>query len=120
MGIPVSLLMLRHEHLATDRPGLAWVIAGRAAPPTPSRADDARNLGGDVLLRTLLSIVTLGIARQIRIADVLIACALIPIIIVASLLGRRAHDILDRGWMRPAVLVFAAVSALVVIATAIW
>ena len=189
LGVPVSFVMLRHEHHATDRPGLAWIIAGRipgtvlgtwvvaaftpdalkgfigvcvlfvvalsvVAPPirlTPSTqvasgvasgvTGTAAGIGGPPVallyqhhpgptmratlaatffFGTLLSILMLGIAREIRFADVLIACVLIPIIIVGSLLGRRAHDILDRGWMRPAVLVFAAISAVVVIATAIW
>ena len=34
---------------------------------------------------------------------------------VGSVLGRRMHGALDRGWLRPAVLVFAASSAVVVI-----
>jgi uncharacterized membrane protein YfcA len=77
-------------------------------------------LAASFFFGTLLSITSLGIAREVRLADFAIACALIPIIIVGSLLGRRAHDLLDRRWLRPAVLAFAAISAVVVIATAIW
>jgi uncharacterized membrane protein YfcA len=189
LGIPISLAMLRHEHHALDRTGLAWIIVGRVpgtilgawivatftddnlkafigasvvfavlvsvvAPPlrlTPATqiasgvasgtTGTAAGIGGPPVallyqhhpgptvratlaatffFGTLLSMVTLTVAREVRTADVVIALALVPIIVAGSLLGRRAHDILDRRWLRPAVLAFAAISGCVVIATALW
>jgi uncharacterized membrane protein YfcA len=189
LGIPISLAMLRHEHHALDRTGLAWIIVGRVpgtilgawivatftddnlkafigasvvfavlvsvvAPPlrlTPTTqiasgiasgtTGTAAGIGGPPVallyqhhpgptvratlaatffFGTLLSMVTLTVAREVRAADVVIALALVPIIVAGSLVGRRAHDILDRRWLRPAVLVFAAISGCVVIATALW
>jgi uncharacterized protein len=189
LGVPLSLVMMRHERHAIDRPGLAWIIVGRIpgtllgtwvvatvtpdglkafigisvlfavaisvfVPPlrlTPTTqvvggiasgtTGTAAGIGGPPLallyqhhpgptmratlsaaffFGTLLSLTSLGLAREVRLADLAIACALIPIIIVGSLLGRGAHDTLDRRWLRPAVLTFAAISAVVVIATVVF
>jgi hypothetical protein len=68
---------------------------------------------------TLLSIAILSVARQVSWAQVLLAVGLAPLVVIGSYLGRRFHDRLDRGWLRPAVLVFASVSALVVVIDAI-
>jgi uncharacterized membrane protein YfcA len=76
-------------------------------------------LAASFFFGTLLSITTLSIARQVIWDQVLLALGLAPLVVAGSYVGRRAHDILDRGWMRPAVLVFAATSAFVVIVDAI-
>jgi uncharacterized membrane protein YfcA len=189
LGFPISIAMLRHEHHALDRTGLAWIITGRVpgsilgawvvatvtvavlqgligafvlvfvgislfTPPVPARAETqlaagavsgvtgtAAGIGGPPIallyqhhagpamrstlaaaffFGTLLSIVTLSIARQVGWDQVWLGLGLAPLVVAGSHAGRRFHDLLDRGWMRPAVLVFATISALVVIADALF
>jgi uncharacterized membrane protein YfcA len=67
---------------------------------------------------TLLSISTLAIAGQVTGAQVLLGLGLAPLVLVGSSAGRHLHAFLDRGWLRPAVLTFAAISAVVVIVDA--
>jgi uncharacterized membrane protein YfcA len=50
--------------------------------------------------------------------QVALGLGLSPLVLVGAYVGRRSHRVLDQGWLRPAVLAFAAVSALVVIADA--
>ena len=187
LGIPISIAMLRHEHRALDRTGLAWIIGGRVpgtvvgawivatvavatlqllvggfvlvfvvasvlAPAVPVRpgtqaaagvasgvSGTAAGIGGPPIallyqrhtgpamrstlaasffFGTFLSLVTLAIARQVGWAQVALALGLAPLVVAGSYAGRRFHGFLDRGWMRPAVLTFAAMSAAVVIVDA--
>ena len=76
-------------------------------------------LAASFFFATLLSVVTLGIAGQITLADCVLAVALIPAVIAGTWVGRQAHDILDRRWLRPAVLVFATIAAVVVLLDAL-
>lgn len=64
---------------------------------------------------TLVSMVALGIAGAVGSGQVLLGLLLAPIAVIGSHLGRRSHAFLARGWLRPAVLTFAALSAAVVI-----
>jgi uncharacterized membrane protein YfcA len=76
-------------------------------------------LSASFLFGIMLSIAVLTIAGEVHGADFVLALVLTPVVVVGMLIGRRAHGLLDRGWMRPAVLTFAAVSALVVLADAL-
>jgi uncharacterized membrane protein YfcA len=60
---------------------------------------------------TMLSLVTLGIARQVGVEQLLFGVGLAPVVVAGSIAGRRLHGLLDQGWLRPAVLVFAAITA---------
>ena len=64
-------------------------------------------LAASFFFGTLLSITTLAIARQVSWDQVALGIGLAPLVVAGSYAGRRFHDLLDRGWMRPAVLVFA-------------
>jgi uncharacterized membrane protein YfcA len=75
-------------------------------------------LSASFLFGTLMSTAILAIAGEVHAADFGLALALTPIVFVGMLLGRRMHNRLDAGWLRPAVLSFAAISALVVLADA--
>ena len=75
-------------------------------------------LSASFLFGTMMSTVILAIAGEVHAADFGLALLLTPIVFVGMLIGRQAHDLLDRGWMRPAVLSFAAIAALVVLADA--
>ena len=184
LGLPISVAMLRLEHAEVDRPGLAWLMAGRvpgiaigvwvvasvstaalqvavgvfvllfvvssvAVPPNPVRRSTqvvagavsgvtgtSTGIGGPPIallyqhhrgpviratlaatffFGTVLSLVALGIGGQIEGRQVLVGLGLVPFVAIGAVAGRRLHAVLDRGWMRPAVLTFAVVSAIVVL-----
>jgi uncharacterized membrane protein YfcA len=76
-------------------------------------------LGAAFLFGTVLSVVTLSIAGETTASDIGLAAGLTPIVVLGSLVGRRLASFVDREWLRPAVLSFAALSAIVVIVDAI-
>lgn len=69
-------------------------------------------LAASFLFGTLLSLTTLGAAHQVRADQVLLGLGLAPVVVAGSVAGRRLHGFLDSGWLRPAVLLFAALTAL--------
>jgi uncharacterized protein len=184
LGVPISISMVRHERAAVDRPGIAWLAAGRlpgsaagawivavvsiqvlqrlvgllvlafvvasaVAPAIPVRRSTqaaagavsgltgtAAGIGGppvallyqhhpgpamrstlaaSFFIGTIVSLGALGIAGAIRAPQVVLGLGLAPLVLLGARLGRRSHALLDRGWLRTAVLVFSAVSALVVL-----
>lgn len=94
-GPPVALLYQRH-------------------PGPTMRA----TLAATFLFGTILSIATLAVAGEVHGYDVGLALGLAPLTVAGSYLGRHLARMLDRGWLRPAVLAFATVSAVVVILNA--
>jgi len=188
LGLPMSVAMLRHEHAAVDRPGTAWILAGRVpgtvagtwvvaglstdalrgvvgmvvlllvlasltTPPLPVQPSTqvvagmvsgltgtAAGIGGPPLallyqrhpgptmratlaaafcVGTVLSLVALGVAGTLTRTQLGVGLLLAPLVVVGSLLGRRAHAVLDRGWLRPGVLAFSTVSAAAVVVDAL-
>ena len=61
---------------------------------------------------TSLSLVTLGIAGQVHLDQVLLGLGLMPVALAGSVLGRRLHRFLERGWLRPGVLILSGITAL--------
>ncbi|HEY9555191.1 MAG TPA: sulfite exporter TauE/SafE family protein, partial [Acidimicrobiales bacterium] len=187
LGLSISIGMLRHEHHALDRVGLAWILAGRvpgsvvgawvvavasttvlealagavvlamvlasvAMPVLPVRPSTqlvagvvsgvtgtAAGIGGPplallyqhrpgstirstlaaaFLVGTALSLATLAVAGEVGASQVLLGLGLAPLVVVGSVTGRRFHDWLDQGWLRPGVLVFAAAAAVTVLINA--
>jgi len=188
LGFPIAGMMMRHEHHAIDRSGVAWVLLGRIpgtllgvwivstlatdslavligfallgavafsvwAPPLRVHARSqllagavsgttgtAAGIGGPPLallyqhhpgptmrstlaasffFGTMLSTLTLVVAGEVTRGDVVLAALMTPFVLAGSVYGRRVAIYLDRGWLRPAVLCFAGVSAVVVIVDAI-
>jgi uncharacterized membrane protein YfcA len=76
-------------------------------------------LAASFLFGTLLSLVTLGLARQVGVDQVLLGVGLAPVVVAGSVAGRRLHGFLDRGWLRPAVLLFAAITAVTALVDAL-
>jgi uncharacterized membrane protein YfcA len=76
-------------------------------------------LAASFLFGTLLSVITLTIAHQMHLADLFLALGLTPLVFIGSRVGRQITRYVDRGLLRPAVLIFAAVSAVVVIVDAL-
>jgi uncharacterized protein len=72
-------------------------------------------LSASFLIGTILSLGTLAASGSVRTGQLALGAGLTPLVLAGVVLGRRAHRVLDQGWMRPAVLVFAAVSAVAVV-----
>lgn len=75
-------------------------------------------LAASFMFGTAMSLVVLAIAGEISLTQVLLGAGLAPVVVAGSVLGRRLHPFLDRGWLRRAVLLFAAVAALTAIGRA--
>lgn len=76
-------------------------------------------LAASFMFGTLLSLATLGVARQVGADQVLLGAGLAPVVVAGSVAGRRLHGLLDRGWLRPAVLLFAGITALTALVRAV-
>jgi uncharacterized membrane protein YfcA len=76
-------------------------------------------MAASFLFGTFLSIASLSVAGKVTLADCVLAAALAPLVIGGWWLGRHSHEFLDRQWLRPAVLTFAAISAVVVLVDAV-
>ena len=74
----------------------------------------------DEPVRGAAAITFLAVASEVRVADVGIAAGLLPLIVVGSIVARQFHAVLDRAWLRPAVLTFATIAAGVVIVDGLW
>ena len=78
---------------------------------TPERTVRS-TLAASFMFGTLLSLATLGVAQQVGVDQVLLGVGLAPVVVAGSVAGRRLHGFLDRGSLRPAVLLFAGMTAL--------
>ncbi len=76
-------------------------------------------LAASFLFGTMLSTAVLAVTGEMPLHSVALAAVLTPVVIAGSWVGRRLAPQLDRGWLRPAVLGFAALSALVVLVDAL-
>ncbi len=72
-------------------------------------------LAAAFLFGTLISLVTLLIAGQVKVDQVLLGVGLTPVVLFGSIAGRRLHRFLESGWLRPAVLVLAGITAITAI-----
>jgi uncharacterized membrane protein YfcA len=72
-------------------------------------------LGASFFFGTLFSLSALSIAGQVEVDHLALAAALVPAVLLGFLASRALRRVLDRGWLRPAVLLFAAVSGAVAI-----
>jgi uncharacterized membrane protein YfcA len=68
-------------------------------------------LAAAFLFGTILSFFTLAVVGEVRIDQLLLGIDLAPLALVGGVAGRRFHDQLDRGWLRPTILVFVTVTA---------
>jgi uncharacterized protein len=116
--IPVNGVMATTAGFASGAMGTATAIGG------PPLALLYQHHEGPVLRATLavsfaigtvLSLVGLAIAGTIEPWHVLLALALVPGLLTGLALSRLLVHRLDRAWLRPAVLTFAAVTAVIAI-----
>jgi uncharacterized membrane protein YfcA len=94
-------------------PPLALLYQHHAGPVIRS------TLAATFFLGTILSLALLGVAGEIGWGHLLFAVLLTPAALVGGRFSRRFARHVDAHWLRPAVLVFAAVSAVVVIANGV-
>ncbi len=73
-------------------------------------------LSGIFVIGTIISLIFLGLIGRFRILELQLALALLPGILVGFLVSGKTAAILDEGWIRPAVLIMATLSAVAVIA----
>ncbi len=98
--------------------GLTGTSAGIGGPPLALLYQHhpgptmRSTLAVSFLFGTFLSLITLGIAHQVGADQVLLGVGLAPVVVAGSVAGRRLHRFLDRGWLRPAVLLLAGLTAL--------
>lgn len=76
-------------------------------------------LAATFVIGTCLSLVTLVAAGEVHADQLLLGVGLTPVVLFGSVAGRRLHGFLDRGWLRPAVLAFAAATAVTALVHAV-
>jgi uncharacterized membrane protein YfcA len=105
--------------------GITGTAAGIGGPPLAllyqrqTGPTIRSTLAASFLAGTILSLSTLGVAGEVGRTEVLLGAGLSPLVLVGTTVGRRFHDWLDHGWLRPAVLAFAGVAAVTVLLDAI-
>jgi len=72
-------------------------------------------LSGIFVIGTIISLVFLGVIGKFGWFEVQLAMVLLPGILVGFLISGRTARLLDEGWIRPAVLILASLSAVAVI-----
>jgi uncharacterized protein len=111
--------------LAGTISGVTGTAAGIGGPPLAllyqRHAGPAirATLAASFLVGTVISLAALLVAGAVGWDQLALGAGLSPLVVAGTVVGRRSHALLDRGWLRPAVLGFAAVSALVVITDAL-
>jgi uncharacterized membrane protein YfcA len=102
--------------------GVMGTAAGIGGPPLALLFQHHRGpvmrstLAASFFFGTILSLGSLAVARQVGWDHVGFGLLLTPAVLAGFFLARSMRGVLDRGWLRPAVLVFATISALVAIA----
>lgn len=97
--------------------GVSGTTAGIGGPPIAllyqrHRGPTMRStLAATFFAGTIISLTVLGVSGSIELHAVVVGAALTPAVVVGSILGRGLHDVLERGWLRPAVLVFSIASS---------
>lgn len=97
--------------------GLTGTAAGIGGPPLallyqhhPSSTMRS-TLAAAFVFSAALSLATLAVAREVHGDQLLLGLGLTPVVVGGSVVGRRFHRFLDKGWFRPAVLAFAGITA---------
>jgi uncharacterized membrane protein YfcA len=118
VAIPPLPIRRRTQIAAGLVSGVTGTAAGIGGPPLALLYQHhpgptmRSTLAASFMFGALLSLITLGAAQQVRADQVLLGLGLAPFVVAGSVVGRRFHGVLDRGWLRPAVLFFAGITAL--------
>lgn len=98
--------------------GVSGTSAGIGGPPLALLYQNhpgptmRSTLAASFAFGTSISLLTLLVAGQVGGPQVLLGLGLAPVVVAGSVLGRRLHRFLDRGWLRPLVLVVAGITAI--------
>jgi hypothetical protein len=126
LGAPPVRLSRSNQFTAGVVSGTTGTAAGIGGPPLAllyqhSSGPTMRStLAAAFFVGTIFSVLSLAVAGQVLLAHLVLVTLLVPVVVAGSWIGRRLHGVLDRAWLRPAVLAFAAVSGIVVIVDAWW
>lgn len=105
--------------------GVTGTAAGIGGPPLALLYQHHRGptiratLAASFFVGTIFSLIALVLAGSVGLDQLALGAGLAPLVVVGSVLGRRSHALLEQGWLRPAVLAFAAASAVVVLLDAL-
>lgn len=119
LTVPLTPTAIAATGLASGTMGTATAIGG---PPLALlyQHHEGRilrsTLAVTIGIGTVVSLLALVVAREVAGWQVLLALALLPGVLAGFLAGRSLARLVDGRWLRPAVLVFASLSALVAIA----
>jgi uncharacterized protein len=122
---PPITLRPRTQFAAGIESGVMGTAAGIGGPPIALLYQHQpgptmrSTLSASFFFGTLLSITALTIAGEMLLADIALAAGLLPLVVLGTWIGRQSHAYLDRGWLRPAVLGFATIAAIVVLIDAV-
>lgn len=120
---PVIGLSPRSQVAAGALSGMTGTSVGIGGPPIALLYQHHRGsvvrptLAASFTVATFLSLTSLWLAGETRWSQLSVGLVLGPIVLVGGLLGRGFHGLLERGWLRVAVLVFSGVSAVMVLAS---
>jgi uncharacterized membrane protein YfcA len=105
--------------------GATGTSASIGGPPVAllyQHAEGARvraTMGAYFVLGSVTSVIGLAVAGAVTTAGLLTGAALIPFMLAGFLLSGPARRLLDNGWIRPAVLLVASLSAAVLLVRAL-
>ncbi len=124
VAMPPVPVNRRSQTVAGAIAGLTGTTAGIGGPPLAllyqryAGPTIRSTLAASFLFGTVVSLSALSLSGSVELDQLAFGAGLAPFVVGGVLIGRRAHDLLDRGWMRPAVLTFACLSAVVVLVEA--
>lgn len=101
--------------------GVTSTSAGIGGPPLAllyqhhSGAAMRSTLAATFLVGMVMSMGALTVAGEVGLDQVVFGLALAPLVVAGTVVGRRLHAWLDSGWLRPGVLLFAALTAVTVL-----
>ncbi len=76
-------------------------------------------MGAYFVLGSVTSVIGLAVAGAVTTEGLLVGAALIPFMLVGFLMSGPARRVLDKGWIRPAVLLVATLSAVALLVRAV-
>ncbi len=101
--------------------GLMGTIAAIGGPPLAlvyqrrPGAELRSTLALAFVVGSAISLGALALAGHVEMRHVTLAAQTLPGLALGLVIARRLHGVLERGWLRPAVLAFAAVSGIVAV-----
>jgi len=101
--------------------GFSAFTAGIGGPPVALTFRDAQapeirgSLGVFFIIGTGITVLGLIVSGELGIEHITTILALVPAVVIGFFAGEPMHAVVDRGWMRPAILVLSAASAIVLL-----